>query len=500
MTENEKDLREDAHDDKETSLDATATAAADATGSALVDEEEAYDWAEPPAFEIAHKEDCVCEVKVTIPAANVKAMLDEVYKEVNDGVQVPGFRRGKAPRRLLEKRLGKYARSTVAERLADHATQRLLKEHDLRPIAKADIQGLDDTENLPEDQDMVYTVSFDTPGKCELGDYKSIEISKPELDIMDKDVDETIEGMRVRFGRYEPLEGGVAEEGDQVIITFKGTVNGEDFEGNSAENYPYILGSKRFSEEMETAIRGTAAGQTVSASFEFPDDYRDNDVAGKTAHYDITINEIKRRVLPPLDEEFAKRVGHDSLDALRESIRARIREDADERIKGYMHRQALEKLVECSTFTLPKSQVQSFIDREYQAIENRLVQQHVPAEEIEKERPELQELAEKQGLFAIKSMYAVYALVEAENISVSEEDFDAYARALSQGDDERYELMKEYLVTDEARGITEYRILETKALDRLTEMANIVITPLVDDDDAEAGTDDTDDNKEKKDD
>jgi len=146
MTDHEKDLHEDARQDDQDEEVSEETAVATAEDAALDEMEDDYAWAEAPKFEIEHKEDCVCEVQVTIPAANIKAMLDEVYEEVNDGVQVPGFRRGKAPRKLLEKRLGKYARSTVAERLAEHASKRLVKEHDLVPIAKADVIGLEDTE------------------------------------------------------------------------------------------------------------------------------------------------------------------------------------------------------------------------------------------------------------------------------------------------------------------------------------------------------------------
>ncbi len=495
MTNHEKDVHEDARQDEEVSED---TAVATTDDAVLNEMDDDYNWAEPPKFDIEHKEDCVCEVQVTIPAANIKAMLDEVYEEVNDGVQVPGFRRGKAPRKLLEKRLGKYARSTVAERLAEHASKRLVAAHNLVPIAKADVIGLEDTENLSEDQDMVYTITFDTPGKCDLGDYKNIEIKKPELEVADKDVDEAIEGMRVRFGRYEPLEDGVAQDGDQLIITFKGTVDGEEFEGNSAENYPYILGSKRFGDEMEEAMCGAKTGQTVTAAFDFPEDHRDSALAGKTAQYEITVNEIKRRVLPEIDEEFVKKVGFDSVEALREGIRDRISQDANERIQDYMNQQALAALIEGATFALPKSQISRFTEIEYESMVQRLVEQHVPAEEVATEQENLQKAAAEQALFSLKSMYAVSALAEAEGIGIEESDFDAYARRLSQGNEQHYEMMRQYVVSDEVRNTTEFRILEVKALEWLVANAKVVVTPLTDDEDTVEGVAAVDD-EEKKD-
>jgi len=268
-----------------------------------------------------------------------------------------------------------------------------------------------------------------------------------------------------------------------LIITFKGTVDGKEFEGNSAENYPYILGSKRFGDEMEAAMGGAKTGQSVTATLDFPEDHRDSALAGKTAHYEITVNEIKRRVLPKIDEDFVKKVGFDSVEALREGIRDRIRQDADDRIQDFMNQQALAALIECSTFALPKSQIKGFTDVEFESMERRLVEQHVPAEEIAKERENLQKAAEEQALFSLKSMYAVNALAEAEGVGIEESDFDAYARRLAQGNDQHYELMRQYVVSDEVRNTTEYRILEVKALEWLVAHAKIVVTPLTDDDD-----------------
>ena len=333
MTEQEKDVQEESQEQA-----VTETAEENVDAAETMDGE-GYEWKEPPSFDIEHKEACVCEVKVTIPKANLTAMLDEVYEEMNDGVQVPGFRRGKAPRKLLEKRLGKYARASAVERLADHAARLLMEKHKLTPINQADVEGLEDAENIPEDQDLCYTLKFETPGKCTLGEYEGLEIEKPVYEVPDSDVDETLESMRTRYGRFEPLEDGAAENGDQVIIDFVGKIDGEDFEGNSAENYPYILGSQRFAPEMETAILGKKAGEEATADVTFPEDYRSEDIAGKTAKFEIKVHEIKRRVLPELDDEFAKRVGHDTVEELRDSVRKRIGENADEQVKGSFMRQ-----------------------------------------------------------------------------------------------------------------------------------------------------------------
>jgi len=296
MAKKDNDAREESQEQPQAAAPEAVEPAEDGPAA----DDAAYKWKEPPVFEVNHKEDCVCEVKVTIPKASVVAMLDDIYDEVNDGVQIPGFRRGKAPRKLLEKRAGKYVRTTATERLADEAARMLVEEYKLRPVSKAESVGLEEPENLRDDADLCYTLTFDTPGKCELGEYEGLEIEKPVFEVKDSEVEEALESMRTRYGRFEPLDGGAAEDGDQVIIDFVGKIDGEDFEGNSAENYPYILGSKRFSEEMEAAMLGAKPGQTVTAQITFPDDYRSAEIAGKTALYEIKIHEIKRRVLPAI--------------------------------------------------------------------------------------------------------------------------------------------------------------------------------------------------------
>lgn len=488
MTENEKDVLEEAPVNTDENADAADDENAD----------DGFEWKEAPVFEVEHKEDCLCEVKVTIPVANIKAALDDVYEEVNDGVQVPGFRRGKAPRKLLEKRLGKYARSTVAERLADAASRKLVREQHVKPISKVDVEGLEDTENLAEDTDIVYTLRFETPGKCELADYTKFELEKPEFEVAQEDVDASIENMRLRFGRYEPLTEGTAQDGDQVIIDFAGTIDGEPFEGNSAENYPYILGTRRFHENMETVILGASTGAELEAEVPFPEDYREKSIAGKTAMFKIKVNEIKRRVLPELDDEFAKKIGHDTVAELQDSVRKRIGENTDSQVSEMLRDQVLNKLIEESTFVLPKGQLQQITEGEYNNIVDNMMQQHVSAEEIEQQQDEIRAAADRQGLFTVKSMYAINAVCEKEGIEVTEADFETYARTLASGNEQQFELMKQYLADEEVRSASAYRILTTKALDALVAKVAVKTVPLSEWQEKQAG-DEKNENEAKQD-
>jgi trigger factor len=492
----EKDV--DAMETSEQESTAAAVAEPDETGETderlVADvEQDDFDWKKPPVFDIAHKEDCVCEVKVTIPAENVVAVLDNVYNEMNDGVQVPGFRRGKAPRKLLEKRLGKYAHSSAIEQLTDAAAKRLVLESGLRPVSTAEVTGLEDKEQLNDQEDLVYTITFEVPGTCALADLAEIELERPEYEVSEEALESSINNIRTRFGRFEPLEDGVAEEGDQVVIDFKGTIDGEAFEGGSAEGYPYILGSKRFDENMEAAMVGKKAGDTATAEVVFADDYAAAEVAGKTAQFEISINEIKRRVLPELNDEFAKKAGHESMEVMRETTRKRLAETADEEIGHLLEEQVMQKLVDASTFVLPKGQIQKFIDAERASILERMRQQHISAEDMEREEENIREASEKQGLFSLKAMYVIDALSEQEKIEIVEQDFDDYARQFVQGDNaEQLEAFRAYFQSDDMRSSTEHRILYSKTLKAAIAKCKIkVVSPEeLSKKEAEADTDD----------
>lgn len=466
---------------------------AESESDASVEQEPSYKWEAPPQFDIEYHPDCVCEVRVTIPAINITKTLDDVFGEMNDGVQVPGFRRGKAPRKLLEKKLGKYVRTVVIDRLTDAAAQELTEKYDLQPISPAEVIGLDKPEELTDNKDLTYSLKFEIPGKCHLADYASIIVEKPEYEINEGEIEAAIERLRTRFSRFETLDDGTAEDNDQVIISFKGFIEDKEFEGNSAENYPYILGSGRFHENIENVLRGAKAGDEFETTVPFPEDHHDKYLAGKVATFKIKVNEIKRRTLPELDVEFAKKVGCETIDELRDKTRKRLAEAYDENVKEFLRNQAIQKMVDASTFELPKGQIGRFIENERQSIIAQLQKNRVSLEEIETMGEEIDKSAEENGMYSIKSMYVVRAICEKENIQVTENDFDNYARNYSGDDEKRFELMKEYISGEGVASETASRILIAKAIDTILEKSTIKTIP------AQQSTEDLGDDKQKED-
>lgn len=455
--------------DKDTSQNAeTGNAAAVETA-----EEEKEFFVEPPQFDIDYKGECAYEVKVTVPPANQSKQAEEMFQELKSEAEVPGFRRGKAPRRLLEKKFAKAVRGEVAGKVVNAAFEKLIKDHELRPIAMPEIEGLEDADEHPDDQPLSFTLKFEVAPRVELGKYRGIEVERPVVTVDDDDMKETLDTMRERYAMYETVEKGKAQEGDQVVIDFEGKIDGEAFDGGKASNYPYILGSQRFFPEFEKVLKGAKTGDELSCNITFPEDYFNQILRGKDAVFSIKVNEIKRKALPALDDEFAKQLGYESADDLKAKVKDQLQAGATERSNQIAQARLLEEVVNASTFEMPKSMLEN-ASREYFEEEVRHLMSHrVPASELREREDELRAKAAKDAEMDIKKMVALAEIGEAEGIEVTDEDFDVEAEMLGQ----RYGVSKDavfqFLQQKEERNTVEDRIFRAKTLKHLMSLAKI---------------------------
>jgi len=236
------------------------------------DDEEELQFAEEPQFEVEYKGDCAYAVKCSIAAVNEKAQAAEMLDELQDEAQLPGFRRGRAPRRLIENKFSKIVRGEAAQKLVSAAFKKLIATQALKPIHLPDIDGLEKLKERAPEAPIECTFKFEVMPRCELGQYRGIEVERPVLKVTDADVGRVLDSMRDRFAVYEASKKAAAE-GDQVIIDFKGLIEGKEFAGGSAENYPYILGSKRFFAQFEEVLKGAKTGAELSCDVPFPADY-----------------------------------------------------------------------------------------------------------------------------------------------------------------------------------------------------------------------------------
>ena len=436
-------------------------------------DEKEFEFVEEPVFEIDYKGDCAYEVKVTIPLANEAKLSEDVFKELQHDAEVPGFRRGRAPRKLIERRFAKVVRNDVEGRLMNAAFTKLLKDEKLDPIAPPAVDGLDREEERKPDEPITFTLKFEVYAKAELGKYRGVEVERPVCAISDDDVEEAIKGIRSRYSLFETIADGEAAEGDQVIISFKGTIEGEEFAGGSAENYPYILGSKRFFPEFENVLVGSKPGADLSCEITFPDSYSVEHLRGRTAQFAIKVSELKRRNMPEVTDEFATQAGYENVQDMRDKVAARLKEGAMGESNEIAEARLLKTIIDSSTFELPKSLVETMGHEFYEETVKNLKQRHVPPSELQEREEQLRAEAREEAVQAIKSWTTLNEIASAEGIEVTDEDFEQEAAAVSQRTGASVEVVAKYMGDAEHRNRYERRMLHTKVMAALMSYAQV---------------------------
>jgi len=448
----------------------SAEAAATAT-----EDEEKFEFVEDPVFEIDYQGECAYEVKATIPVANEHKLAEDLFEKLRHEAEVPGFRRGRAPRKLIERKFTKAVRNDVEQQLVAAAFEKLIEDEKLVPIAMPDVEGLEkeSREERKEDEPIAFTMKFEVRPRCELGKYRGVEVERPVFKVADEKVDEAVENIRGRFAVFETVEDGEAAESDQVIIDFKGTVDGKEFEGGSADNYPYVLGTKRFFPEFEAVLTGAKPGSTVSCDVAFGEDYAREELRGKTAAFEITINEIKRRNVPELTDDFAAQAGYESADDLREKVTERLRESASGQGAAIAQERTLKAVIDAATFEIPKTMIRNLADGSYEDRVEELRKQRMPAAEIEQHEDALRAGSEAAAVATIKQWVALQEVADAEGIEVTDEDFEREAADMAQQMGASAEAVAEFMGGEDRRSGYEMRFLRAKVLDCILSHAEV---------------------------
>ena len=243
-------------------------------------------------------------------------------------------------------------------------------------------------------------------------------------------ITERLELLRNRFAIYQSIPDAEIVNGDQAIIDFNGTIDGENFPGGSANNYPYIVGSKRFFGKFEEALIGAKVGETKTCEVEFPIDYTNKSLAGKKAIFEIKIKDIKRKELPALDDEFAKQAGAENLEDLKQKIKNEIESAISEETDYQLETSAIDQVIANSTFEIPKSLIEEVAKNQIEEQIQRMVQMRIPMSEIEKQREELEKDAKEKAEKTIKWYTVANEIAEAEGIEITDSDYENEAQSI----------------------------------------------------------------------
>ena len=371
---------------------------------------------------------------IEVEADALKKAETKACKDLASRVSIPGFRKGKAPRHIIEQRVGKKAILDAAfDLVADKAFLDAIKEQDVVPVSRPDIETL----TLEEGQDVVFKARFTAKPEVKLGEYKGLKIEKKVDAVTDTDVDNELENMRRRRSQMvDAPEGASVKTGDLVTLDFKGFVNNEPFEGGEGKDYPLEIGSNRFIHGFEEQLIGIKIGEQRDVNVTFPEEYHSQELAGKAAKFECVIHSIKERQLPELNDEFARKVSKfQTLAELKVDIRKNLEQNAEKKAENDQHAAAIEQATENITVDIPTIMVDNRVTLMIQEMAMRLEQQGMKLEQyLQYAGTDLAQIREKYRKTAeenVKTDLMLEAVAKAENIEVNDKDLEAEISAMA---------------------------------------------------------------------
>lgn len=369
----------------------------------------------------------VATLEITVSAEKLEEGIAKAYIKNVKKFNLPGFRKGKAPRKLIEKHYGEgiFYEDAINEVCPD-AYEEAVKEHNLDPVDRPSIDIVD----IESGKGIVFKAEVTVKPEVQLGQYKGIEVEKKEYNVTDEDVSKELETLRDKNARIIDVTDRPVKMGDNTIIDFKGFVDDKQFDGGTAENYKLEIGSGQFIPGFEEQLVGAPIGNEVDVNVTFPEDYRAEELAGKPAIFKVTVKEIKEKELLPLDDEFAKDVSEfDTLDELKEDIKKKKTEEAERMAKHEFEDSVIKKAVENAEVDIPQVMVDNQVESMIKDFDYQLRYQGLDLDSYMKymniSHEELHQSYKETALDRVKTQLVLEAVTKAENISVSDEELEA---------------------------------------------------------------------------
>lgn len=365
---------------------------------------------------------------VEVSAEQVDKGLDAAFQKVVKKVNVPGFRKGKMPRGMFEKRFGvESLYQDALDILLPEAYGNAIDETGIEPIDRPDI----DIEQMEKGKDLIFKATVQVKPEVKLGEYKGLEVEEKDTNVTDEDVQKELETLQNRHAELVVKEDTAAELGDTVVIDFEGFVDGEAFEGGKAENHSLELGSGSFIPGFEDQLVGVKAGESKDVEVTFPEEYHAAELAGKPAVFKVTVHEVKGKELPALDDEFAKDADDEveTLDALKDKIKTRLVDSKKHEAEHHLRDSLVEKAAENAEVEIPEVMVTNEVNRMLQEFEQRLQMQGMNLDLYYQfsgqDENALRGQMKEEAATRVKVNLTLEAIAKAENLEATDEDVNA---------------------------------------------------------------------------
>lgn len=394
-------------------------------------------------------------VKLVIEASaeEFEAGLNAAYNKNKNKISVPGFRKGKAPRKMIEQLYGSQiffedaANEIIPDAYADAA-----KESGLDIVSQPKVS----IEQLEAGKPFIFAAEVAVRPEVELGEYKGVEVTKADAEVTDADVEEELKKVQDQNSRTVSVEDRAVKDGDMTVIDFEGFIDGEAFEGGKGENYPLTIGSHSFIDTFEEQMIGMNIGEEKELNVTFPEDYHAENLKGKPATFKVTVKEIKEKQLPELDDDFAQDVSDfDTLAEYKDDLKKKIAERKESEAKAKKESEGIEKVVEAAKMDIPQAMIDTQVNRMLEDFAMRLQQQGLSVEQYFQytgmTADKIMEEMKPEAVKRIKNSLVLEAVAKAENIEVSEEEFEAELQKMADMYKMEIEKIKEFMQDAEAK-------------------------------------------------
>ena len=405
---------------------------------------------------------------VAVPAEQIDSKVDERIQEATKTINLKGFRKGKAPFKVVKKRFGASLRQEVLNEVINETFQQAITAEDVKPAGQPNIS----LKEFDEGKDLQYTATFEIYPKITLGDFAAIKITRASAEITDGDVDKMVQQLREQQSTYEPVERA-AKIDDEVTIDYSGSKDGEPFSGGQAENQKLVLGSNSMIPGFEEVIVGMSAGEEKVAPLTFPKDYNAEELKGADVEFTIKLKQVSERTLPPLDEQFLAKFGitDGDMNKFREDVRANMKRELDATVKDNIKKQVVDELIANHELELPKALVANEIEVLRQQIASQFGAVKNQALDLKALFPDdsLTERAERRVSFVLLAS----EIAKSNNVALDQDRVKSAIKAIAETYEQPDTVVNYYYQNSQLLQQVQSSILEDQIIEIVSEQAQV---------------------------
>ena len=411
------------------------------------------------------------KMSVVVPADKIETAVQAKLKQLSKRVKIQGFRPGKVPMKIVEQQYRGSATSEVLGDLIQSSLHEALTEQGIVPAVQPDVEPMP----IEKGQDFTYVATFDVYPEFEKLDLEGVKIIKPESEVGEEDIDRVIENMRKQQLTWKEVKRK-SKKGDRVIVDFVGTVDGVEFDGGKAEEYPVVLGEGQMLPDFEKGIKGMKAGENQDIEVTFPDDYNE-ELGGKLAVFNIAAKTVSEPVLPEIDEEFIKTFGIESGEEseLRDEVKSNLETNLESQLSSTLRQRAFDALLEQNNAEMPLKMVKEEAQRMIQEQKNQMIQQGIDEKMLENFPDPAFDTLKPQAEKRVALGLLMMEVIRKEELKPDEERVNKRIETMASSYQEPAEFVEYYKTNQQALAQVQSVVLEEQVVDLLIEKAEVEI-------------------------